>query len=155
MDNSACYQHNTRRYTPGDSYLIWSPRTGNIICKIFVYSVALWSNGQSLFLQYYPLEDAREITGINILVKGDTRRISASEFVFIDNSKCPLFEKIFSIMWNIYPRNWPWGPIGLWDVKDSTFSRQSTHRWRYGCQPYALAALLFLCFWYSFLFEAE
>jgi hypothetical protein len=28
-----------------------------------------------------------------------------------------------------YPRNWPWRPIGLWDVKDPTLSRQSAHRW--------------------------
>jgi hypothetical protein len=33
--------------------------------------------------------------------------------------------------------NRPWRPIGLWDVEDPTFSRQSTHRWRWGCQPYA------------------
>jgi hypothetical protein len=50
--------------------------------------------------------------------------------------------------------------IGLWDVKDPTFSRQSAHRWRRGCQPYAPTALyspetLFVCFWYSFLLEAE
>jgi hypothetical protein len=30
--------------------------------------------------------------------------------------------------------------IGLWDVEDLTFSRQSAHRWRWG-QPYAPAAL--------------
>jgi hypothetical protein len=29
-----------------------------------------------------------------------------------------------------YPRNIPWRPIGLWDVKDPTLSRQSAHRWR-------------------------
>jgi hypothetical protein len=58
-------------------------------------------------------------------------------------------------------RNRPWRPIGLWDVKDPTLSRQSAHRWRQGCQPYAVAALyspetlLFLCFWYSFLLVAE
>jgi hypothetical protein len=27
-------------------------------------------------------------------------------------------------------RNRPWRPIGLWDVKDPTLSRQSVHRWR-------------------------
>jgi hypothetical protein len=37
--------------------------------------------------------------------------------------------------------NSPWRPIGLWDVEDPTFSRQSAHRWRWGCQPYAPAAL--------------
>jgi hypothetical protein len=51
-------------------------------------------------------------------------------------------------------------PIGLGGVEDPTLSRQSAHRWRSGCQPYASAALyspetLFLCFWYSFLLEAE
>jgi hypothetical protein len=35
-----------------------------------------------------------------------------------------------------YPCNRPWRPIGLWDGKVPTFSRQSVHRW-----PYALAAL--------------
>jgi hypothetical protein len=53
----------------------------------------------------------------------------------------------------------PWRPIGSWDVKDPTLSRQSAHRWRLGCQPYAPAALcspeIFFCFWYSFLLEAE
>jgi hypothetical protein len=29
----------------------------------------------------------------------------------------------------------------LWDVKAVTFSRQSAHRWRWGCQPHAPAAL--------------
>jgi hypothetical protein len=29
-----------------------------------------------------------------------------------------------------YPRNRPWRPIGLGDVKDPTLSRQSAHRWR-------------------------
>jgi hypothetical protein len=28
-----------------------------------------------------------------------------------------------------YPRNRPWRPIGLWDVKGPTLSRQSAHRW--------------------------
>jgi hypothetical protein len=39
------------------------------------------------------------------------------------------------------PCNRPWRPIGLWDVEDPTFSGQSAHRWRWGCQPYAPAAL--------------
>jgi hypothetical protein len=30
----------------------------------------------------------------------------------------------------IYPRNMLWRPIGLWDVKDPTLSRQSAQRWR-------------------------
>jgi hypothetical protein len=38
-----------------------------------------------------------------------------------------------------YPCNKPWRPIGLWDVEAPTFSRQSAHRWRRGCQPYAPA----------------
>jgi hypothetical protein len=58
-----------------------------------------------------------------------------------------------------YPHNRPWSPIGLWDVKDPTLSRQCGHRRRKGCQPYAPAAphsleTLFLCFWYSFLLDA-
>jgi hypothetical protein len=40
-----------------------------------------------------------------------------------------------------YPCNRQWRPIGLWDVEAPTFSRQSAHRWRWGCQPYVPAAL--------------
>jgi hypothetical protein len=53
-------------------------------------------------------------------------------------------------------RNRPWRPIGLWDVEAPTFSRQSAHRWRWGCQPHAPAALYPQeDSWYSFLLEAE
>jgi hypothetical protein len=34
-----------------------------------------------------------------------------------------------------------WRPIGLRDVRAPAFSRQSAHRLRLGCQPYASAAL--------------
>jgi hypothetical protein len=40
-----------------------------------------------------------------------------------------------------YPCNRPWRPIGLWDVEAPTFSRQSAHRWRWGCETYAPTAL--------------
>jgi hypothetical protein len=59
------------------------------------------------------------------------------------------------------PRNGPWRPVGLWDVKNPTLSRQSAHRRWQGCQPYAPAAvyspetLLIFYFWYSFMLEAE
>jgi hypothetical protein len=33
----------------------------------------------------------------------------------------------------------PWRPLVLWEVEAPTFSRQSAHRWRWGCQPYASA----------------
>jgi hypothetical protein len=36
----------------------------------------------------------------------------------------------------------PWRPLGLREVEAPTFSRQSAHRWRQGCQPYAPAAFL-------------
>jgi hypothetical protein len=32
-------------------------------------------------------------------------------------------------------------PIGIWNIKDLTLSRQPTHRWQLGCQPCGLAAL--------------
>jgi hypothetical protein len=44
----------------------------------------------------------------------------------------------------------------LWDVEASTFSRQSSHRWRWGCQHYAPAALYpqeGSLYW--FIFETE
>jgi hypothetical protein len=54
-----------------------------------------------------------------------------------------------------YPCKSPWRPIGLWDGEAPTFSRQSDHRWRWGCQPYAPAALYPQeDFWYSFPLEA-
>jgi hypothetical protein len=37
--------------------------------------------------------------------------------------------------------NRPWRPIGLWDVEAPIFCRQSAHRWRWGCQSYAPAAI--------------
>jgi hypothetical protein len=40
-----------------------------------------------------------------------------------------------------YSCNRPWSPIRLRDVEAATFSRQSAHRWRWGCQLYAPAAL--------------
>jgi hypothetical protein len=39
------------------------------------------------------------------------------------------------------PCNRPWKPICSWDVESPTFSRKMSHRWRWGCQPYAPAAL--------------
>jgi hypothetical protein len=54
------------------------------------------------------------------------------------------------------PCNRPWRSIGLWDVEAPTFSRQSDHRWRWGYQPYAPAAVyLQEDSWYSFLLEAQ
>jgi hypothetical protein len=41
-----------------------------------------------------------------------------------------------------YPCNRQWRPIGLWDVKAPTFSRQSANRWQWGCQSYAPATPL-------------
>jgi hypothetical protein len=34
-----------------------------------------------------------------------------------------------------------WRPVGLWDVEEPTFPRQTAYRGRGGCQPYAMAAL--------------
>jgi hypothetical protein len=49
-----------------------------------------------------------------------------------------------------------WRPIALWDVEAPKFSRQSAHRWRWGSQPYAPAALYPQEYsWYSFLVDAE
>jgi hypothetical protein len=42
-----------------------------------------------------------------------------------------------SITWRLCPCKKPWRPTGLWDVEASAFSRQSDHRWRWGCQSYA------------------
>jgi hypothetical protein len=48
-----------------------------------------------------------------------------------------------------YFHNWPWRPIGLWDFGHPTLSRQSAHRWQWGCQPHTPASL---CFTGTFLF---
>jgi hypothetical protein len=51
-------------------------------------------------------------------------------------------------------RNRPWRPRGLWDVEAPIFSGQSAHIWRWGCQPYAPAAIYPQeNSWYSFLLE--
>jgi hypothetical protein len=56
----------------------------------------------------------------------------------------------------LLPCNRPWRPIGLLDVEAPTFSRQSAHRWRWGCQSYAPASLYPQEDpWFSFLLEAE
>jgi hypothetical protein len=48
------------------------------------------------------------------------------------------------------------GDMGLWDMKVPTTFRQSAHRWRWGCQPYAAAVFYpHEDFWYWFLLEAE
>jgi hypothetical protein len=76
-------------------------------------------------------------------------------------------EQLLEGMWSVvltvqqsYLCNRQWMPIGIWHAEDPMLSRQSAHRWRYGCQPNAPAALyypvtLFFCFRYSFLLEAE
>jgi hypothetical protein len=66
------------------------------------------------------------------------------------------FKKNYSEKKNYYPRNRPWKPIGLWDVEDTTLSRQSAHRWRWGSALYAGCTLFprnIFFFWYSFLLE--
>jgi hypothetical protein len=40
-----------------------------------------------------------------------------------------------------YPCNRPWRPIGLWEIEAPTFYTQSAHRWWWGYQPHAPAAL--------------
>jgi hypothetical protein len=40
-----------------------------------------------------------------------------------------------------YSCNRPWRPIGVWEVDAPTSSRQSAHRRRWSCQPYAPTAL--------------
>jgi hypothetical protein len=67
----------------------------------------------------------------------------------------------FLLLWRCkvrqrYRCNRPWRPIGLWNVEAPTFSRQSAHRWWWGCQPYAPVTLYPQeDSWYSFLLEAE
>jgi hypothetical protein len=51
-----------------------------------------------------------------------------------------------------YTCNRPRRPVGFRAVEASTFSRQSAHRWRWECQPYAPASLYPQeDSWYSFL----
>jgi hypothetical protein len=47
---------------------------------------------------------------------------------------------LYKVRWS-YPCNRPWRPIGLWEVEAPTFTRQSAYIWRWGCHPYAPAAL--------------
>jgi hypothetical protein len=52
--------------------------------------------------------------------------------IFVTRKLCTMKKKIYAC-------NRPWRPIGLWDVEAPTFSTQSAHRWRWGCQPSAPA----------------
>jgi hypothetical protein len=36
-----------------------------------------------------------------------------------------------------YPCSRQWRPTGLWYVETPSFSKQSAHKWLWGCQPYA------------------
>jgi hypothetical protein len=61
----------------------------------------------------------------------------------IRSSLCDVITQM-TIIWTkltelSYPCSRSWRPIGLWDVDAPTFSGQSAHRWRWGCQPYAPA----------------
>jgi hypothetical protein len=38
----------------------------------------------------------------------------------------------------------PWRPIGLWNVENPTFCRQSAHKSQLSCQPYELAAFYWI-----------
>jgi hypothetical protein len=55
--------------------------------------------------------------------------------------KVPISYKAHQFPRNTVWCNRPWRPIGFWDVEAPTFSRQPPHRWRWGCQPYAPAAI--------------
>jgi hypothetical protein len=54
--------------------------------------------------------------------------------------------------WQSYLCNRLWRPIGLWDVKAPTISRQSADRWQWSCQPYVPTTLYSQeDYWNSFL----
>jgi hypothetical protein len=78
------------------------------------------------------------------LLKCDEERYGTKPF-FVSKLLWRVWEKGAAVMWikgkASYPCNRPWRPIGLWDVEGPTLSRQSAHRWRWGCQPYAPATL--------------
>jgi hypothetical protein len=69
---------------------------------------------------------------------------------FANNMICKVKKKRKS-----YPCNRPWRPMGLSEVEAPIFSRQSAHRWRWGCQSYAPVTFYPQeDSWYSFLLEA-
>jgi hypothetical protein len=70
----------------------------------------------------------------------ESQRLTAWSMAQPNNQLTTAVFKISSKRWS-YPCNRPWRPIGLWDVEAPTFSTQSAHRWRRGCQPYTPAAL--------------
>jgi hypothetical protein len=78
------------------------------------------------------------------------RQNSSSVTLFVD-----MWERELHLCWckrQSHPSNRPWRPVGLWDVEAPTFSRQSAHRWRWGCQPHAPTALYPQeDSWYSFV----
>jgi hypothetical protein len=102
------------------------------------------SNDKGIFTGSFPIND-----------RGDTQTHTHTHTQQRDLISLPnFFQNKESRLKNFCNR--PWRPIGLWDVEAPTFSRQSAHRWRWGCQPHAPAALYPQeDSRYSFLLEAE
>jgi hypothetical protein len=84
------------------------------------------------------------------LWNSNARETSLIQLISSQDLCCLL--KITSMLWTSewllehgykfsYPCNRSWRPIVLWDAEVPTFSRQSAHRWRLICQPYAPAAI--------------
>jgi hypothetical protein len=75
-------------------------------------------------------------------------------FAFREKTEMTGSPSQLNLRWS-YPCNRPWRSIGLWNFELPYFL-ESAHRWRWGCQPYAPAALdPQEDSWYSFLLEAE
>jgi hypothetical protein len=59
----------------------------------------------------------------------------------IYKSKYFLITILSYLLYKCFPCNRLWRPTGLWGIEAPIFSRQSVHRWWWGCQPYLLATL--------------
>jgi hypothetical protein len=88
------------------------------------------------YINYFHHEDGN----LNIYLWLGERSFILSQLYPSHRKHCAPRWKLVTNPCKIYPRNRPWRPTELWDVKDATLSRKSAQRWRRCCQPNEPAA---------------
>jgi hypothetical protein len=75
---------------------------------------------------------AQPLQNLHVKMTSTSNAIRAVQTHGASNSQCRRIPWTFWLPLKVnqsYPRNRPWRPIRLWDVKDPTLPRQSAHRW--------------------------
>jgi hypothetical protein len=76
-----------------------------------------------------------DMGGVRVIPTADALRgfhAFQHNFQLFGAQRCALGRTVLVIKYSCLRR-----PMGLWDVEAATLSRQSAHRWRWSCQPYA------------------